>query len=83
MDKDLDTLLERMKPYLPIDGSASGIFVEELDLKLQQSRDAVMSIQDLWPLCPASNYDYKNGKTKYYHSGYGKQLQGNRYRLFH
>jgi hypothetical protein len=47
MDKDLDTLLERMKPYLPIDGSASGIFVEELDLKLQQSRDAVMSIQDL------------------------------------
>jgi hypothetical protein len=36
----------KLKPYLPIDGSASGISVEELDLKLQQSWDEVMSIQD-------------------------------------
>jgi hypothetical protein len=45
-DKDMDALFERMKPYIASDTSISGITIEELDARMKQSHDEVISIRD-------------------------------------
>jgi hypothetical protein len=43
MDRDMDALFKRMKPYFD-NHSTSGITIDELDHKLQQSQEEVLSI---------------------------------------
>jgi hypothetical protein len=45
MDRDMDALFERMKPYFD-NHSTSGITIDELDHKLQQSQEEVLSFEN-------------------------------------
>jgi hypothetical protein len=45
MDKDMDALFNCMKPYLDT-ASTSGITIDELDHRLQQSQEEVLSIRE-------------------------------------
>jgi hypothetical protein len=42
----MDALFERMKPYIASDTSISGITIKELDARMKQSHDEVISIRD-------------------------------------